>query len=109
MNVNRPRFSYGNSHVIICKDEYDLGRKAASDVADTLRQLLARQNVVRVTVAAGESQITFLDALAQEKRIDWNRVICFSIDDFHHVGIPQQYTCGYQVEKQLWSKVKPGQ
>jgi len=33
------------------------------------RRLLAEQDRIRVTVAAGESQITFLDALAQEKDV----------------------------------------
>lgn len=102
-------FKYGKSEVVICKDEYDLGRKAGAAVASTMRRLLADQEKIRVTVATGESQITFLDALAREKGIDWPRVTCFSIDDFHHRGIPEQFTCGHQVEKQLWSKVRPGE
>lgn len=102
------RFNYGKTQVVVCADEYDLGSRAAAAVAATMRRLLAEQKNIRVTVAAGESQITFLDALAQERGIDWPRVICFSIDDFHHRGIPDQFTCGHQVEKQLWSKVKPG-
>ena len=110
MNASQKEtFIYGKSDVVVCKDEYDLGRKAAAAVSATMRRLLAQQATIRVTVAAGESQITFLDALAQEQGIDWARVICFSIDDFHHRGIPDEFTCGYQVEKQLWSKVKPGQ
>lgn len=60
-------------------------------------------------MAAAESQTTFLDALAVEKGIAWNRVYCFSIDDFCHVGMPEQYTCGHQVQRQLWSRVNPAQ
>jgi glucosamine-6-phosphate deaminase len=109
MTVNQTEcFTYGKSEVVVCKDEYDLGRKAAGAVAGTMRRLLAEQDTIRVTVATGESQMTFLDSLAQEKGVDWRRVICFSIDDFYHRGIPEQFTCGHQVETQLWSKVKPG-
>jgi glucosamine-6-phosphate deaminase len=107
-NTDVENANYGQTTVIICKDEYDLGRRAAAAVAEMMRSVLARKDGIRVTVAAGESQITFLDALAQAPDIDWQRVACFSIDDFHHVGIPEQYTCGHQVEKQLWTKVKPG-
>lgn len=107
--IQNERFSYGKSEVVVCKDEYDPGLKAAAAVASTMRRLLAEQDRIRVTVAAGESQITFLDSLAREKGVDWQRVTCFSIDDFHHRSIPEQFTCGHQVEKQLWRKVKPGQ
>lgn len=109
MNTSRDnRFRFGESDVIICRDEFELGRTAAAAVGDCMRRLLCSQDRIHVTVATGESQATFLDALAQEQGIAWDRVVCFSIDDFHHPSIPEQYTCGHQVEKQLWSKVKPG-
>jgi len=110
MNISQTeRHAYGKTAVVICRDEYALGRKAAAVVGDVMRRLLATQDVIRMTLAAGESQITFLDALALEEGIDWSRVICFSIDDFHHIGISDHFTCGHQVKKQLWSKVRPGQ
>lgn len=102
------RFRFGKSDVIICRDEFDLGRTAAAAVGECMRGLLASKDRIHVTVATGESQITFLDALAEERGIAWDRVVCFSIDDFYHPSIPEQYTCGHQVERQLWSKVKPG-
>ena len=108
MNISQKNPTYGKTEVVICKDEYDLGRQAAAAVSAVMRQLLASKDRIHMTFAAGESQITFLDALASEKGIDWQRVICFSIDDFHHVGIPERFTCGHQVQKQLWSKVHPG-
>jgi glucosamine-6-phosphate deaminase len=107
--IQEKRFSYGKSEIVVCNDEYDLGQVAAAAVANTMRRLLAEQDNIRVTVAAGESQNTFFDALAQEKAVDWQRVVCFSVDDFYHLGIPEQFTCGHQMEKQLWSNVKPGQ
>jgi len=54
-----------------------------------------------VIFAAGESQMTFLDALAKEKNIDWNRIVCFNMDDFYDTRMPEEFTCGYQTRTQL--------
>lgn len=102
------RFNYGQSEGVASPDAHDLGRKAAAAVAETMRRLLAAQESIRLTVAAGESQTTFLDAVAAEAGIDWSRVACFAIDDLFHPGIPDRFTCGYQVATQLWNKVHPG-
>ena len=58
-------------------------------------------------LAAGESQITFLDALAKQRDIDWSRVVCFNMDDFWDPKIPETLTCGYQLRRQLYDKVHP--
>ena len=76
-------------------------------MAEKFRELLAKREEVRTVFAAGESQMTFLDALAQEKDIAWQRVVCFNVDDFHDTRMPETFTCGYQTRKQLYDKVKP--
>jgi len=98
---------YGRTQVIICEDEFDLGQRASSAVAQQMRNLLSREDEVRIILAAGESQITFLDALAKERDLDWNRVVCFNMDEFWDLKIPEQFTCGYQVRSQLYDKVRP--
>jgi len=100
---------YGKTNVILCKNAAELGKQAASDVSNKIRELLDKQEEIRIIFAAGESQITFLDALANEKSIDWNRIICFNMDDFHDTKMPEEFTCGYQTKKQLYDKVKPRQ
>lgn len=57
--------------------------------------------------AAGESQMTFLDALSKEKNIDWHRIVCFNMDDFYDTGMPEEFTCGHQTRTQLYDKVRP--
>ncbi len=98
---------YGKTEILICKDEHDLGVKAASAVASKMRQLLTAQEKICMIFAAGESQMTFLDALAQEPDIDWNRIICFNMDDFWDMRMPERFTCGYQTRTQLYDMVKP--
>jgi glucosamine-6-phosphate deaminase len=99
--------NYGRTKIAVCEDENDLGKKSAAAVADMMRSLLARQEEIRMIFAAGESQITFLNALVQEPGIEWNRVVCFNMDDFWDPNIPERFTCGYQTRTQLYDKVHP--
>jgi glucosamine-6-phosphate deaminase len=98
---------YGKTQIIVCEDEFDLGDRAAAAVAKTMRELLARQEEVQMILAAGESQITFLDALAKQRDIEWSHVVCFNMDDFWAPTIPEELTCGYQLRRQLYDKVLP--
>lgn len=99
---------YGKTKITICEDEFDLGDKASAAVAATMRKLLlGQQEEIRMILAAGESQITFLDALAKQRDLEWSRVVCFNMDDFWAPNIPAQLTCGYQLRRQLYDKVRP--
>jgi glucosamine-6-phosphate deaminase len=98
---------FGKTEVVLCEDEFELGKKAASDVASKLRELLASREVIRIIFAAGESQMTFYAALAVESNIDWNRIVCFNMDDFYDTEMPEQFSCGFQTKSQLYEKVHP--
>jgi glucosamine-6-phosphate deaminase len=99
--------NYGKTQVLLCENENDLGKQAAFAVAGKIRELQSSQEETRIIFAAGESQITFLDALAREQGIDWGRVVCFNMDDFWDTRMPEEYTCGYQTRRQLYEKVLP--
>ena len=99
--------NYGKTQVVLCENENDLGTQAASAVGKRIRQLLSSRDEIRIIFAAGESQFAFLEALARERGIDWNRVVCFNMDDFWDTRMPEVYTCGYQTRKQLYDKVGP--
>ena len=96
---------YGKTQIVLCEDYPDLGRKSAAQVAAKMRAYLADQETLRVVFAAGESQGSFLPALAQEPDIDWSRVVCFNMDDFWETRLPREFTCGYQTETQLYQRV----
>jgi glucosamine-6-phosphate deaminase len=101
--------NYGKTRIVVCQDEHDLGARAAGDVAQTMRGLLLERDEIRMIFAAGESQNTFLDSLSREPELDWQRVVCFNMDDFWDVRIPDRFTCGYQTRTQLYDKVHPKQ
>ena len=100
-------FAYGKTRVIVCKDEWDLGTRAAADVANKMKELLKEKQEIRMIFAAGESQMTFLDSLATQPGVEWSRVVCFNMDDFWDTRIPEQFTCGYQTRTQLYDRVHP--
>jgi glucosamine-6-phosphate deaminase len=99
--------NFGKTQVVVCDDEKDLGARSAQAVSAKMRELLSSKNQISMILAAGESQITFLNALAQESEIDWRRVVCMNMDDFWDPYIPERYTCGYQTRIQLYDKVHP--
>lgn len=99
--------NYGLTRIKICDNAKDLGHRSAADVARTLRTLLGEKEQVHAILAAGESQMTFLDALAKEEDIEWQRVVCFNVDDFWDTRMPERFSCGYQTRTQLYDKVNP--
>ena len=100
--------NYGKTEIVVCENADDLGRRSAEATASILRRLLSEHGEVRMVLAAGESQMTFLDALAATPDIDWGRIVCFNVDDFWDPTMPEEFSCGYQTRVQLYDKVNPG-
>ncbi|WP_183561517.1 glucosamine-6-phosphate deaminase [Mucilaginibacter sp. SP1R1] len=63
-----------------------LGKKAAEMASDKIRQLLAVKPVINIVFAAAPSQNEFLDALATDDSIEWNRINAFHMDEY--LGLP---------------------
>lgn len=63
-----------------------MGDAAARDIADALREALARQKNVRMVFAAAPSQTQMLAALCAAEGIDWTRVTAFHMDEY--IGLP---------------------
>lgn len=99
--------NYGKTDIRICADYDDLGAQSAAAVAAALRAVADRQEVVRAVFAAGESQGSFLTALAEVPDIPWDRIDCFNIDDFWDPRMPREYSCSYQTCTQLYDRVVP--
>jgi glucosamine-6-phosphate deaminase len=98
---------YGKTEVRLCRDAAALGKESAGAVARTLRRLLTRQPEVKIVFAAAESQVPFLDALAAQPRIAWDRVVCFNMDDFWAPRLPARLTCGAITRTHLYARVRP--
>jgi glucosamine-6-phosphate deaminase len=98
---------FGKTELRLCDSYEALGLVAADAVAACMRDLLARQREVRMIFAAAESQATFLEALATAPDIDWQRVVCFNMDEFWGPDVPYNCSCIYQLRRQLYDRVHP--
>jgi glucosamine-6-phosphate deaminase len=68
--------------VHIAETRAELGRLAARDIADALREGLRRKAHLRLILAAAPSQSDMLAALRCEPDIDWQRVTAFHMDEY---------------------------
>lgn len=82
-----------------------MGNAAASEVAEKIKELLAKQESVNIIFAAAPSQNEFLAALAKEKEIDWSRVNAFHMDEY--IGLPADapQNFGTFLKERFFSKV----
>ena len=83
----------------------EMGKHAAKDVAERLRDLLAGQETVNMIFAAAPSQNEFLAALSAAKDIAWEKVNAFHMDEY--IGLdenaPQRF--GQFLRERLFDKV----
>lgn len=64
----------------------EMGAASARAIATELRERLGRQSQVRMIFAAAPSQAETLRRLREERRIDWDRVTAFHMDEY--IGLP---------------------
>jgi glucosamine-6-phosphate deaminase len=81
-------------NVRIFADKVSLGRAAAVQAADLIAQAIADRGHARILVATGESQFEFLDALVLERRIDWQKVEMFHLDEY--VGLSIEHPASFR-------------
>jgi len=83
----------------------ELGKVAAVEAGDALRDLLKRKNKVNVIFAAAPSQNEFLKYLIQEDGISWDRVNAFHMDEYVglHKDAPQGF--GNFLRMQIFDKL----
>ncbi len=98
----RPRrCAYGREmRITIEADKFALGRRAAAEGAERLRQAIAEKGEAYLIVATGASQFEMLSALVAEEGIAWNRVTGFHLDEY--VGLPVDH--GASFRKYLWER-----
>jgi glucosamine-6-phosphate deaminase len=67
-------------------DKPSLSRAASEQAASAIRRALEKQTRARIVAATAASQMEFLDALTQQRDIDWARVEAFHLDEY--IGLP---------------------
>jgi glucosamine-6-phosphate deaminase len=67
-------------------DKSSLGKAAADQAANAIRRAIRDRGQARVIAATAASQLDFLEALTQERNVDWKRVEVFHLDEY--IGLP---------------------
>ncbi len=80
--------------VSLCQDKQDLGRRAAADGAEAIRQAIAARDQANVTVATGASQFDVLAQLVQAPGIEWGKVVFFHLDEYP--GMPETHPASFK-------------
>ncbi|QJW91566.1 glucosamine-6-phosphate deaminase [Spirosoma taeanense] len=98
-------FRVDQLRVHLFKNRQELGVSAAQAVAGKIRELHQTQEVVHIIFASAPSQNEFLDALAQEADLAWNRIRAFHMDEYMGLPADAPQSFGQYLKRQLFDKV----
>ncbi|MEZ4770480.1 MAG: glucosamine-6-phosphate deaminase [Caldilineales bacterium] len=70
-----------------------MGRAAAAEAAEVIRQAIAARGEANIILATGNSQLTFLRALREDREIEWSQVRVFHMDEY--VGLDPEHPASF--------------
>ena len=79
--------------VNVFKNNEEMGRAAATEAATVIQKAIAQKGSASIIIATGNSQLSFLSALALEKNLDWSKVSVFHMDEY--VGLPPGHSASF--------------
>lgn len=80
--------------IVVCETKQELGRKAATEGAELLRQALQAKGEAAIILATGMSQFEMLAELVTLPDIAWERVTVFHLDEY--VGLPESHPASFR-------------
>lgn len=92
-NTHVITFRKGMLEVRIFSDREDMGKEAARNVSNTIQKLLENRNEINMIFAAAPSQSDFMKELIADKRIQWNRINGFHMDEY--IGLEKDAPQGF--------------
>ncbi|EMS69999.1 glucosamine-6-phosphate deaminase [Ruminiclostridium cellobioparum] len=79
--------------VNIYANRLEMGKAAATAVAERIIKLLADKNEINMVFAAAPSQNEFLEALVNNRQIMWDRINAFHLDEY--IGLSPEAPQGF--------------
>lgn len=77
----------------IFQDRTSLGKAAAEQAANAIRQSIASRGKANVVAASAASQFEFLESLTAMPEIDWQHVELFHLDEY--IGLPPSHPASF--------------
>jgi len=71
----------------------DLGKAAAAEAAEVIQRVARERGEANIILATGNSQLTFLTALRQDKNVPWSKVNIFHMDEY--IGIDPHHLASF--------------
>ena len=95
-----------NVRIFDSKDK--LGQVAAAYAAGIIRQAIAERGEACLIAATGASQFEFLDALARQPDMAWEKTIFFHLDEY--VGLSDSHPASFRkyLRERIADRVHPG-
>jgi len=85
---------YGSLRVVIYDTNDEMGVAAALKLGSVLRDAAAQQGDVSMVLATGNSQLSFYEALCTDRRIPWDKITVFHMDEY--VGISDEHPASFR-------------
>jgi glucosamine-6-phosphate deaminase len=97
----------GSLPVVQFATNADLGAAAAAEAAEILSAAVAERGVANAILATGNSQLTFLAAMANLPGIPWDKVNLFHMDEY--INLPADHPASFPafLHRHLVDKVHP--
>ena len=91
----------------ILENKFFLGKAAANEAAEVLKNIINKKGEATFVVATGRSQIEFLDNITKIPFIDWSKTTMFHLDEY--VGLPITHYASFRkyLKDKLINKVHP--
>jgi len=95
--------------VRLFKNKAEMGKAAAFEVADRMKEMLRGKNMINMVFAAAPSQDSFLRFLIDVDGLDWNRVRAFHLDEY--LGLPKKADQKFEnyLKDHIFEKVNMGE
>src|SRR5438874_13059890 len=86
--------------LVTVQNKQELGRQAARDGAELIRQAVRSRGQANIIVATGASQFEMLGALVKEPDVPWHRVTAFHLGEY--LGMPIDHPASFRAY--LWER-----
>ena len=90
--------TYGDLAVTVLDDNAALGQHAAANFAELVRAELSERDEIAVILATGNSQLSFITAVAERDDIEWSRITVVHMDEY--IGMTEDHSASFR----LWMK-----
>lgn len=80
--------------VEILNTSKELGKKSARDAAQLIKKAIKENGSANIILATGASQFETLNTLANDRDIDWSKVIMFHLDEY--IGMSETHPASFR-------------